>query len=274
MPLIKRQTLLAKNYYFNCCCSGCKEEVNEYSAVLRCLECSGPVVVIPESPINANCMNCSKVYPNAKERMDIINEKRETFQALLHFLRNGQVCETFGLIENLSKSINYQIYYLYGYCYDLQKNILAACEILYRYNLFTYASGYSNYLFDNKTGQCLYKPNQSDLVEIIKNYILWMEIYRRFSRGIKPMFVNQYLPQSTKQFLIQMKSNVQKLMADHNNDEENCDKSVQSSLINLIENKELIKDGKHSLDMPKERNRINYKEFFKQIMNYYDSVDK
>ncbi|OTF76244.1 hypothetical protein BLA29_012444, partial [Euroglyphus maynei] len=70
MAFIKRQTLMAQNYYFNCRCEICRIEVDHYPNVLKCQNCSGPAVVIPESTINSECMNCWQSYENAAERMD------------------------------------------------------------------------------------------------------------------------------------------------------------------------------------------------------------
>lgn len=163
-----RQTKLANNYCFNCNCSACLIDVLDYSHVLQCTECSGPVAVLADSSCDSTCMVCQRIYEDSADRMFRVNEQRAIFNQLYRYFNQPSVAlqrpgRNRKFTKNLSlmiDSIEYQLTYLYSYNRDLQDNLMKFCSLLVRLGKLEQALFYGQYAINEELTQLHSIPNK------------------------------------------------------------------------------------------------------------------
>lgn len=132
-------------------------DVCEYSNVLQCLQCAGPVVLVPQAFVPATCMLCFAEYRFSNERMLKVNEQRAKFKQLMRYFNQPSVRLDPNPLESqtflkyyalLTKSIDYQLTYLYCYNRDLQYNLMLYCSVLARVGKMEEAFKYSRHVIN------------------------------------------------------------------------------------------------------------------------------
>ncbi|KAH9497603.1 hypothetical protein DERF_013579 [Dermatophagoides farinae] len=218
IPFIQRQTTMAHNYYFNCRCQICRIDVDHYPNVLKCQNCSGPVVVILESIIPAECMDCWKICENAIEKLEYVKGCFQKFFALQMLIQDDSCDDDNGEKDiwfvKMQKCLNDQLYYLYRKNQNLMKNFKIACSLHVRYGKFDIACDLAMQMYeiDEDFFPLLSSTNNNKkskdyLVEALENRRLFYDIGK------------MYLQQQQQQQQVNKKSIIMK--CDDNEEEDN-----------------------------------------------------
>ncbi|KAI2810113.1 hypothetical protein BLOT_001269 [Blomia tropicalis] len=193
-PFIERQNLLASNYYFNCRCSICREEVVNHPHVLACLLCAGPVVCLSEIVVNATCMNCHSEYVDIQHRMKKINQMRIKFKSLFHFFHDqpyggsNEISDELATYFNeLIEMMDYQLKYCYIESQHLQSNLQTFCRLLYRLGKHEHACQYGLYQRVNREYSSTPRDSDRDqsfksMLSQLENSTFWFQLYLKFIR--------------------------------------------------------------------------------------------
>lgn len=183
----------------------------DYSRVLRCQSCSGPVVVLPQMAVDATCMLCHKVYPHADFRMKRVNEHRAKFTQLwryfeqpsVHAMRDPMRNSKFAnFLSQLTDSMDYEVTYVYTYNRKFQYNLMLFCSLLARIGKIGKACFYGHYSI-NKELFKLHKPKHETYKGIdsvaklfgdIHNNLFYLKLYESYLKNY------ELLPEDDKDY--------------------------------------------------------------------------